>query len=364
MTSATGAICAKVEELRSQGIKIYNFAKGDPVLPNHPILIEAARQALQEGFSPYAPIAGLMDLRKAAADWMNRRYGCSISPDETVVTTGGKFGIYASLQVLLNEGDEVLIASPYWVSYPEMIRLAKGKAVIVETWKWTPELLQKALTDKTRVLILNNGCNPTGILYTSEELNALLTLAMKANLWVISDEVYSELVFEGKYISCSSFPQYRSKIIIIESCSKNFAMAGWRVGFAFGPKKLIEEIIALQSQSTTGTSFLSQKVALAAMENSETISSYVREAMRQRRKIFFETLSRLTETKITPPPAGLYYFTKMDPLFEKANVALVPGEAFGIKGYTRFSFAEQEENLIEGLESLFSKVCENSLDKK
>jgi aspartate aminotransferase len=359
--SATGAISAKAQEMRKHGIRVYNFAAGDPVLPNHPLLIDAAQKVLLEGHSPYAPIAGLTDLRSAAADWMNRRYNSSFHVDNTVVTVGGKFGIYAALQILVQEGDEVIIPAPYWVSYPEMVRIAKATPVIVQTrWKLTPELLKKHITNKTRVLILNNASNPTGVLYTQEELAELLELAAQANLMVISDEVYSELVFDSaQYVSCASFPEYRANTLIIESCSKNFAMAGWRVGFAFGPKELIASIIALQSQSTTGTSYISQKVALAALQHSTVIAAYVREAMEKRRNIFFETYNRLFGTNIKPPPSALYYFAKMDNVEEiltKAHVALVPGIAFGVEGYARFAYSESEEEIVQGLEELHSKI--------
>jgi aspartate aminotransferase len=355
--SVTGAISAKAQEMRAQGIRVYNFAAGDPVLTNHPILIESAQKILQEGHFPYAPIAGLTDLRIAAAHWMNKRYNSSFQIDETVVTVGGKFGIYAALQVLLQEGDEVIIPAPYWVSYPEMVRMAKGTPLIVQTrWKLTPELLKASLTPYSRVLILNNACNPTGILYTKEELNELLAIAVKAQLFVISDEVYSELVFDGaSFISAASFPEYRDNVLIIESCSKNFAMAGWRVGFALGPKELIAQIIALQSQSTTGTSYMSQKTALAALQNSEEIASYVRESMDIRRKLFFATFNRLFGTAIKPPKAALYFFAEIDDAEEiliKKHIALVPGVAFGVEGYARFAYTESEEEIVKGLEAL------------
>lgn len=356
--SATGAISAKAQEMRAKGIRVYNFAAGDPVLPNHPLLLQAAQKVLQEGHSPYAPIAGLTELRTAAADWMNRRYGSSLKVDETVVTVGGKFGIYAALQVLVKEGDEVIIPAPFWVSYPEMVKFASATPVIVQTrWKLTPELLKKHLTKKTRVLILNNACNPTGVLYSQEEIGELLQIAAEANVFVISDEVYSELVFDGTaYASCALFPEYRSNVLIIESCSKNFGMAGWRVGFAFGPKERIDSIIALQSQSTTGTSYISQKVALTALKHSGEITEYVRGAMDRRRKLFFETYNRLFGTSIKPPPSSLYYFAKMDNVEEilnKAHVALVPGSAFGVEGYARFAFTESEDEIVKGLEALW-----------
>ncbi|MBU6382996.1 MAG: pyridoxal phosphate-dependent aminotransferase [Verrucomicrobia bacterium] len=352
--SATGAISAKADELRRKGRRVYNFSVGDIILRNHPLLIEAAQKVLHEGVSPYPPIAGLFELRTAASQWMNERYGSSYSVEQTVVTTGGKFGIYAALQVLLNPGDEVIIPAPYWVSYPEMVQLAKGKPVIVQTrWKLTPELLQKAITPKTKALILNNACNPTGALYSREELEALMQVALKAKLWIISDEVYSEIVFDGaQFISLAQFPSMQERCIIIESCSKNFAMAGWRVGFAFGPQKIIDQIIALQSHSTTSTSYMSQKVALAAVQNWKTVAEYVRESLRPRRKLFFDTL------QVEAPPSAIYYFAKVDgceEILEKTGVALVPGAAFGTPGYARFSFSATESEIREGLKAFLQK---------
>src|SRR5579872_829467 len=364
--SATGIISSAAIQMRKEGIHVYNFAAGDPVLPNHPAILEAAKAAIDEKMSPYAPIAGLIELRKAAADWMNRRYQCNYSNEETVVTAGGKFGIYAALQILLEEGEEAVILAPYWVSYPEMFCLAHGKPVIVPTseethWKTAAEQIKAHLTEKTRVLILNNACNPTGALYTRQEIADILSLAKTHNLTVISDEVYSEIVYDdAHFVSCASFPEYKSRVLIIESCSKNFGMAGWRVGFAFGPKELITNLVALQSQSTTGTSLASQKAALGALKDADRTAAYVRNAMLRRRNLFFETFNRLFKKNVKPVSSTLYYFAKIDgdsmtacrEILEKAHAALVPGTGFGLEGYLRFAFSEEEKEIVKGLEAL------------
>jgi aspartate/methionine/tyrosine aminotransferase len=362
--SATGVVHTTADHLRKKGVHVCNFAAGDPVLDNHPAILEAAQQALQEKASPYAPIAGLMELRTLAADWMNRRYQAQYDSSQTVVTCGGKFGIYAALCVLLESGDEVLIPAPYWVSYPEMVRLAAGVPRCIPTsapWKLTPQSLKSHLTTRSKVLILNNACNPTGALYSHQEIEDLLLAAKEANLTVISDEVYSELVFDGAlFVSCSSFPAHRSRVIVIESCSKNFGMAGWRVGFAFGPVEIIDNMIALQSQSTTGTSLLSQKAAIGALQYADAVSSYVREAMDRRRELFFQTFNHLFSTNLVPVPSALYFFAKLGEnsvelckrLLETAHVALVPGIGFGQEGYARFAFTEKEEQIVKGLTAL------------
>lgn len=362
--SATGAIHAKATQMRKSGLHVYNFSAGDPVLLNHPIITEAAFQAIRRGASPYAPIAGLFELRKAAADWMNQRYGSEFDINQTIVTCGGKFGIYAALQTLLEEGDEVLIIAPHWVSYPEMVRLAHGSPILISTehslWKLTPKDLQLHITSKSKILLLNNACNPTGVLYSREEIQALLHIAKKAGLIVISDEVYSEIVYEGSFVSCASFAEHRSHVVVIETCSKNFAMPGWRVGFAFGPDEIIANMIALQSQSTTGTCHISQYAALAALTHSSKIASHVRERMRQRRDLFFQTYNRLFNTSVKPVASSLYFFAKIgadslhvcEKILTDAHVALIPGIAFGVEGYARFAFSEEESEIVKGLEAL------------
>lgn len=353
--SATGLIAARANQLREQGIEVHDFGAGDPVLPNHPILIQAAQEAL--GSSPYAPTAGLTELREEVAAWMNRRYDSAFKTENVAVTVGGKFGIFAALNLLLEEGDEVIIPAPHWVSYPEMVRQKKAEPIIIQTrWKLTPELLEAHLSPKTRVLILNNACNPTGVLYTKEELEALLKVAEKANLFVISDEVYSEIVYDGaSFVSMASFEAHKNRVLIIESCSKNFAMAGWRIGFAIGPENMIEKIIALQSQSTSGAPTISQKVALAALKNADEISSYVRDEMDLRRKAFAAQFAKTFGFEMTIPPSGLYHFMEFkDPegLLESANVVTVPGEAFGTPGYMRLSFAGTVGDIKKGLEAI------------
>ncbi len=364
--SATGVIQAAANQMRKKGAEVFNFGTGDPILPNHPAILEAAQEVVREKMSPYAPFAGTTELRQAAADWMNLRYGSVFETKETVVSCGGKFGIYAALQILLAQGEEVLIPAPYWVSYPEMVHLANAKPVIIPTsektnWKISAQEMRAHVTFKTRALLLNNACNPTGALYTRQEISDLLSVAKERNLMVISDEVYSEIVFDGaKFVSCASFPEHRSRVIVIESCSKNFAMAGWRVGFSFGPSEVIANMIALQSQSTSGTSLISQQAALGALRHADEVSSYVRKAMDRRRKLFFQTYNRLFQTTILPALSALYFFTPIgkdsmkvcEKILNEAHAALVPGIGFGMEGYARFAFSEEECQLEKGLEAL------------
>jgi len=362
--SATNAVSAEMNRMRKAGIQIYNFGSGDPAVPNHPAVRQAVEKALAEKISPYAPVGGLIDLREEAAKWMNRRYGSEFGIDHTIVTCGGKFALFAALTVLLDPGEEVLFAAPYWPSYPDIVRLAGGvpKPVALDEkrhWKIHPEDLRRHAGKKSRIFIFNNGCNPTGALYSREEVEALLKTAQELGLFVVSDEVYSEIVYDGaKFVSCAAFPEHRSRTVVIESCSKNFAMAGYRVGFAFADPKIVRNMIAIQSQATTGTSFVSQRAAIAALRHSKEASALVRETMDRRRKLFFKAYNALFGTSYKPPASALYFFVKIrgscEEILKKAHVALVPGAAFGMEGYARFAFSESEEEITEGLKAFKS----------
>jgi aspartate/methionine/tyrosine aminotransferase len=316
----------------------------------------------------YPPVEGITELRKEAMHWINAEYDCHYALENTLVTAGGKFVLFAAMQLTLNEGDEVLIPAPYWVSYPQIARLFKAVPVILPTeasrqWKLTPETLKKHLTSRSKILILNNPGNPTGNLYTKEELTALLEVAKQANLFVIADEVYSGMVYDGKkFCSCATLSE---DVLVVQSCSKNFAMTGWRLGFGFGPEKVIRAMTALQSQSTTGPSIVSQWAALAALKNCHEINAEVRTVMHKRRDLFIDTFNTLFHASLEKPPAALYVFIPLSifrksmtsaelctELMTKHNIACVPGSAFGQEGYLRMAFSEKEDVLREGLQAL------------
>lgn len=360
--SATVTISAIAHQKTKAGIHIYNFAVGDPVFPNHPVIFQAISKVLEEGYVPYAPVAGLPELRKLVAEWM----GAGYTIDNTLVCCGGKYAIFASLEVLLEPGDEVLIPIPYWVSYPDMVGLFNGVPVTIPStketdWKITGADIEKHLTKKTKVLIFNNPSNPSGAVYTREEVADILKAAKKGGLMVIADEVYSDLVYDGvEFVSCAAFPEHKDHVLIVQSCSKNFGMAGWRVGFAIGPTDLIKAMTAVQGQSTTGTSIISQYAAIGALENRATVARYLREEMKKRRDFFVKTYNDLFDEPIDKPSAAIYVFVKIggdsvklcEKILNEANVAIVPGVAFGMEGYARFSFSEEEEEILKGLQAL------------
>ncbi len=355
------------QKKKAAGESVVNFAAGDPVLENHPLILEGAKRALEKRNVPYTPTAGIPELRKAATKWMNERHHAEYKDAQCLVTAGGKFALYAALQALLDEGDEVLIPAPYWVSYPEMVKVFGAVPCIVpsnegQQWKITASDIEKQLSKKSKVLILNNAANPTGALYSEEEIAAILNVAKAAQLMVISDEVYSGLVYPGKrFVSCSSFPEHQERVIVVESCSKNFGMTGWRVGFAFASQNIIEVLTALQGHSTTAASSISQWAALSALENAVEVGGYIKNAMQRRRTLFVETFNALFKKQIALPDSGLYLFLPIEErssvewcerVLKEAGVASVPGAAFGFEGYVRFAFSETEDSIVKGLKAL------------
>lgn len=370
--SATVLINSLAQEKIAAGFPIHNLSVGEPLLPMHPQLIQAATHAMQNGKIYYPPVAGVTQLRQLACEWMNRRYQCDYAIKNSLVVNGGKLGIYLTLQYLLKADDEVIIAAPYWVSYPALVKLFKGKPIILETdkqqqWKLSPQQLKSACTNKTRMLILNNAANPTGVIYSKAELEALLAIAKEQQLIVLSDEVYSELTYDHHtFVSCGAFSEYRDRVIVIQSCSKNFAMTGWRVGFVFADEVLIQALTALVGQSTSGVTTVSQHVGIAAFEMADELSAWVRQEMLQRRDAMLDSFKQHFNVQPSPPPSALYFFMAIRDLgvselsslafcrslIEHAGVACVPGLAFGCEEYVRMSFGLGVEEIRKAVKQL------------
>ncbi len=370
--SATVMINGLAMQKRQAGERVYNLSAGEPMVDTPEIIKQAAIKALTGNQMHYPPAAGISELRQEAGQWMNQAYGSGYDSDNTLVTAGGKFGLFLALQSLLNAGDEVLIIAPHWVSYPVMVKIFGGVPKILQTdknsgWKISVDSLARGITEKTKILILNNASNPTGVLYNREEIKEILSFAAENNLFVISDEVYSGLVFDNnEYVSCASFPEYRDNVLVIQSCSKNFAMTGWRVGFVFGDKKLIKVLTGLTSQSTSGVATVSQWAAVAALQNFKTITDSIREEMQKRRDVFLRVFAENFGVELEKPKSGLYCFIPLAAfgtneqysvafcknILEAANVAMVPGIAFGQEGFVRCSFGERQEELVLALKHL------------
>jgi len=370
--SATLEINALAMAKKKKGERVFNLSAGEPMVDTPQVIVDAAVQAMKEGKTHYTPVPGILELRDAASRWMNTTYGSDFSAAETFVTNGGKFACYALCQVLLDPGDEALIITPYWVSYPSMIELAGARSVFIKTaqadgWKVSPAALEQAITEKTRFVFFNNGSNPTGVLYSRDEVDAILRVCATKNIIVISDEVYSGLTYDGqRYVSCASFPQYRDNVIVVHSASKNFGMTGWRVGLVFGAEDVIKKLSTLQGQSTSNTSSISQWAAVAAYDHSEEIIPKINQSMLYRRNAFVSTFSALFGTAIASPRSAIYCFLSLQVfgieeidsvafctrVLDQANVALVPGAAFGAEGYVRCSFGVDEKEIGEALTTL------------
>ncbi len=376
--SATVTINSIAQQKKKAGERVFNLSAGEPIMNTAQYLKEAVDSAMDQGQTLYPPVAGVEELRASAAEWMNKNYKTKYQTANTLITCGGKFGIYLALQALLNDGDEVLMIAPYWVSYPPMVKLFGGVPVILDTqeknnWKISAAEIEKACTSKTKMLIFNNAANPTGVLYSKEELKDILDVAKRKGILVMSDEVYSGLVYDGReFTSSAEFEEFKDQIIVIQSCSKNFGMTGWRVGFIFASEEIIKVMIKLQGQSITGTSIISQFAAIAALKNANKITSEINTEMCHRRDVFINTFNELFPNKITAPESAFYSLIPLtgfgpatlskfpddvkfcEKVLEEGNVALVPGSAFGKPGYVRASFGANPEELKDALKQLKS----------
>ena len=366
--STTGVMNDLATQKKNKGEKVYNLSAGEPMIDTSKIIVQAALQTMSDGKTHYSPVSGIEELKKASIKWMANFYSANYYENQVLITCGGKFVVFAALQCLLDTDDEVVVVGPHWVSYKPMVNLAGGVVKMLDTneeddWDINIKDLKFLINNKTKAIILNNASNPTGALYSKKRLKQVLQLASENNLTVISDEVYSGLVYDGDYISAGSFKEYQDNVLVVQSCSKNFAMTGWRVGFAFGHEELIKKIAILQSQSITNTSTISQWAAISALENADKISQDINKEMKKRRDVFVNKFNELFDCNIQAPPSSLYCFVSLDhfgiketnstkfckDVLTNADIAIVPGVAFGKEGYVRFSFGAEENELIEAL---------------
>lgn len=368
--SPTVAMNVLALQKKARGERVFNLSAGEPMVAPHPTIVQAAEAALQAGKTLYTPAAGIPELRTAVSGWLQQKYRAQYSSDEILITAGGKFGLYALCRTLLTVGDEAIVIAPYWVSYSSLVEMTGARVNTIVTqeqtgWKVTPEQLNTAITPNTRVIFFNNAGNPTGTLYTCDEVRALLAIAHKHGVLFVSDEVYSGLTYAGEFTSAGSFPEYRDNVVVMQSCSKHFAMTGWRVGVVAGDKQLIKVLTDWQSQSTTGTATVSQWVAVAAFA-SDDVNAVVKTEMKTRRDALVAALNQNFNLQLTAPAAGLYVFLPMSALgviekdsiafctrvLNEASVAMVPGAPFGVEGYVRLSFGAEPAELQAAVQTL------------
>ncbi len=362
--SATVAVNARALELKRQGVDLVPLTAGEPDFDTPEHVKEAARRALAQGRTKYAPPAGIPELREALAEKFRRENGLAVAPEETIVTVGGKQALFNLFQALLDPGDEVIVLAPYWVSYPEMVRLAGGVPVEVATrpedgFVPDPEAVRRAVTSKTKALVVNSPNNPTGAVYPQEVLEALARLAVEHDFYLVSDEIYEHLLYEGVHFSPGRVAPDHT--ITVNGAAKAFAMTGWRIGYACGPRGVIKAMADISSQSTTSPDTIAQWAALEALTNLEASQAFIqmaRKAYQKRRDLLLEGLSALG-LKAVRPRGAFYVLLNTDAFAEdeikaterllEARVAVVPGTDFAAFRHVRLSYATSEENLQKAL---------------
>lgn len=368
--SLTLAISAKAKAMQAEGVDVCSFSAGEPDFDTPEHIKAAAKQALDDGKTRYGPAAGEPALREAIARKLQTDNQLCYGAENIIVTNGGKQSLYNLAQVLIEPGDEVIIPAPYWVSYPEMVKLAGGTPVAVETtvetgYKITPEQLRQAITSKTKLFILNSPSNPTGMVYTPDEIKALAEVVVEADIWVVSDEIYEKILYDdAEHLSIGfASPEAFDRAIISNGFAKAYSMTGWRVGYLAGPKALIQAAAKLQSHSTSNVCTFAQYGAIAALEGSQECVEVMRQAFAERRKVMLEALNSIPGF-VCPEPQGAFYMfpnisqlgiKSMDfcnKLLESEHVAAVPGIAFGADENLRLSYATGMDTIKEGMERL------------
>ncbi|MDY4706053.1 MAG: pyridoxal phosphate-dependent aminotransferase [Prevotella sp.] len=373
--SATLAMSQRSNEMRAQGIDVVNMSVGEPDFNTPDHIKEAGKKAIDDNFSKYSPVPGYLVLREAIADKLKRENGLEYTPSEIIVGTGGKQGVCNTILALVNPGDEVVIPAPYWVSYPQMVKLAGGEPVIVSTgiesdFKMTPEQLENAITEKTKLLIICSPSNPTGSVYSKDELEALARVVMSHDdLFVLSDEIYEHINYMGQNHSLAEFPGMRERVVIANGASKAYAMTGWRLGWVAGPEWIVKGLNKLQGQYTSGTCDVSQMAALAAYNSPQEAREAMRETFEHRRDLIVELARGIDGLEVNVPQGAFYLFPKCSSFFGKsdgkrtindstdfamyllevAHVATVAGDAFGAPDYFRMSYATSEDNIREAM---------------
>lgn len=377
--SATLAAGAMAKQLRAEGVTVYDFSLGEPDFPTPKHIADAAAQAVAQGATRYTASAGKPELRQALSRRYRAMYGLEYDPSQIVVTSGAKHAIHVALGALLNPGEEVLLPAPYWTSYVDLIEITGSVPRIIPTtleqhFKMSPEQLRRSVTPRSRLLILNSPSNPTGSVYRKEELLALAEVVLEKDLIVISDEIYECLTFDGLPAHCFAAlrPELRDRVITISGASKSYAMTGWRMGWACGPKEVATAMANLNSQQTGCPSSVSQAAALAAIEGDQTCVETMRREFEARRNLVCDLVGKMPGLRWVKPEGAFYLFFNVTShfgrtlggvevkdsagfckaLFDARRVNLVPGSAFGAEGFVRLSYATHREELTRGLAEL------------
>ena len=371
--SATMAVTAEAAKLRAQGAKLADFGAGEPhfATPRH--IKDAAIKAIDENFTRYTVVSGIPELRKAIVERHACDFGSNYTPEETVFTTGGKLALFNAVQVLVDHGDEVILPVPYWVSFKDIVQYAGGKVVFLETdeaenFRITADAIEKAITPRTKAIILNSPSNPAGSVISPADLERIVKLAHERGIYLLLDECYVYLQYTGALVSGGSFTDAKEHMIVLGSLSKTYAMTGWRAGFALGPKPIIAAMSKLQSQSTSSTASFVQKASIAALTSSQECVSEMRADYLKLRDRILARLAEIPGITCTKPEGAFYVYPNVSAylgkpgsqtamelagrLLHEAHVVTVPGEAFGTKQHIRLSYAVSHDDVEEGLKRM------------
>jgi aspartate aminotransferase len=385
--SATLEMARKSRELKEQGVDVINLSIGEPDFNTPHCIKQAAIEAINDNFTHYTPVSGTLELRKAISRKLKEENGLDYTPQQIVVSNGAKQSIANAILSLVDPGDEVIVPSPYWVSYPEIVKLALGKMVTVnatidQDFKITPDQLEQAITAKTKVFMINSPSNPTGVIYSMEELKGLAeVLERHDHVYIISDEIYEYINYNSRHQSIAQFESIKDRVILVNGVSKGYAMTGWRIGYMAASPEIAKACDKLQGQVTSGPSSISQQATLSAMNNmncaSDDVEMMVR-AFRKRRDLVIQMLKEIPGVKTYRPPGAFYIFPNVTHyygksngtftvnngddfclyLLERAHVAIVPGASFGNKNCVRISYATSTEQLTEALKRIRTALAQ------
>lgn len=377
--SATLALSAKAKALKAQGVDVVDLSAGEPDFDTPEVVKEAARQALREGFTKYTPTSGIEELKIAIIEKLQRDNGLTYEKSQIIVSCGAKHSLYNISQVLFEPGDEVMVPSPYWVTYPAQVRLAGATPIVIKTseqggFRISSELLSPRLSSRTKAIILNSPCNPTGSAYDRATLDQVAEIAIERGLYLISDEIYEPFVYDGwKHTSIAAVSEaVKQRTLLINGASKAYAMTGWRIGYAAGPAEIIAAMDTLQSQSTSNPTSIAQKAAVAALREGHPFTQAMVAEFDRRRRYVVERLNKLSGITCTLPKGAFYAFPNVSTLYSKcyrgqllssasgvadfilsaAKVVVVPGEPFGAPEHLRLSYATSMENLAKALDRI------------
>ncbi|WP_282125771.1 pyridoxal phosphate-dependent aminotransferase [Marinifilum flexuosum] len=380
--SPTLAMSQKSREMKAQGIDVINLSVGEPDFDTPDHIKKAAQKAIDDNYSHYSPVPGFLELRQAVVNKLKRENGLDYTTDQIVVSNGAKQSIANAMMSIVNKGDEVIIPSPFWVSYSEIVKLAEGTSVFIPTsieqdFKITPDQLEKAITSKTKAFLFSSPSNPTGSLYSKEELRALADVFAKyRDIVIMSDEIYEHINYVGSHESMAQFADMKDRVVVINGVSKGYAMTGWRIGYIAAPLWIAKACGKLQGQMTSGASSIAQMASVAALDGDQSSVVSMRTAFKKRRDLALSQLKEITGFEIREPKGAFYLFPQVSQLFgksngsltinnatdlslyllESANVATVTGEAFGAPECLRLSYATSEEQMAEAIRRIKSAI--------